>query len=473
MLKMVKQDKYYRWMVFGVTAVATFMATLDAGIVNVALPAIAQQLNVELSVVQWVVSAYLLGISSLLPLVGKVSDMYGRRKIYLTGMGVFVLGSFLCCISSTILYLVISRIIQSVGASMLMANALAIVSTVFQGPERGRAMGMNSTFVALGSLAGPSLGGILIGNYVWQSIFYINIPIGIIALLFGYMILPGDEKKEAKTFDYMGAGLFALSMISLLLVISHGQEWGWNSSFVYSFFLVAMVAFGLFFWCELHKEYPMIEMGLFKNESLLSGTISAMFAYMALFSNNILLPFYLDRVLHATPIQIGMVITPLPLFIAITAPISGYLSEKINPATLTATGLFITMGGLFYLASLNEYANVWHVIFSQVVVGLGNGLFQAPNNHSVLSSVSKEKVGLVGGINSLVRNVGMVSGVAVAVAVFENRSQQMLGLTTATGFGHTAAFISGYHAAMVVAACFAGIGAAISFSRRKYIQKWV
>ncbi|MBP2654592.1 MAG: drug resistance transporter, EmrB/QacA subfamily [Firmicutes bacterium] len=471
LLKMTEEDKHYRWMVFGVTALATFMATLDAGIVNVALPAIARQLNVELSVVQWVISAYLLGISGLLPLFGKVSDIYGRRKIYLTGMGVFVLGSFLCCVSPAIWYLIISRIIQSVGASMLMANALAIVSTVFQGPERGRAMGLNSTFVALGSLAGPSLGGILIGNFTWQSIFYINIPIGIIALLFGYMLLPGDEKKVANPFDYIGAVLFVLFMTSLLLVISHGQDWGWNSSLIYSLFLVAMVTLGLFLWCEIHIEYPMIEMGLFKNDSLLSGTISAMLAYMALFSNNILLPFYLERVLCATPMQIGMIITPLPLLIAITAPVSGYLSEKINPATLTATGLFIMMGGLVYLASLNDYANVWHVVFSQVVMGLGNGLFQAPNNYSVLSSVSKEKVGLVGGINSLVRNVGMVSGVAVAVAVFESRSQQMFGSTTTAGSEHLAAFISGYHAAIIVAACLAGIGAVISFNRRKYLQK--
>lgn len=470
MKKLIKQEKYYKWMILGVTSLGTFMATLDAGIVNVALPAIGAQLQVTLSLVQWVVSAYLLGISSFLPLFGKVSDLHGKRQIYLTGMGVFVAGSFLCCMAETIWSLVLARILQSIGAAMLMANALAIVSTAFPGTERGRAMGINSTFVALGSLAGPSLGGILIGHFVWQSIFYINIPIGLVTLLFGYMILPWEKSQGQKPFDYAGAVLFALAMTTLLLVISHGQEWGWRSPLTVGSLLVAIAAFWLFFRCEVRKEYPMIELSLFKNESLLSGTISAMLAYMALFANNILLPFYLDQVLQATPVQIGLVITPLPLCIALIAPVSGYLSEKTNPATMTATGLFVTMSGLFYLASLNEQAAIWQVIGSQVVIGIGNGLFQAPNNHSVLSAAPPGKVGLVGGINSLVRNVGMVSGVAVAVAVFENRSQQALGQVAAAG-GQFAGFLAGYHTAIAVAACLAGIGAAVSFKRRSYLQK--
>ncbi|MDF2565316.1 MAG: drug resistance transporter, EmrB/QacA subfamily [Massilibacillus sp.] len=472
MFEALKQTNYYRWLIFGVTALGTFMATLDASIVNVALPVISQKLGAELSVVQWVVSAYLLVISSLLPLFGKVGDMYGRRRVYLSGMVLFAIGSLICGMSNTIWMLVIARIVQAVGASMLMSNAPAIVSTTFPGKDRGRALGMNGTVVALGSLTGPSLGGILVGTLNWQSIFYINIPIAIAAVLFGYAILPADEQQTVKPFDYMGAVLFALAMTSLLLVVSHGQEWGWASPYVYSISLVAFIGFSAFFYHEIHVEYPMIELSLFKNWTLLSGNIAGMLSFMAMFSNNMLLPFYLHTILLLSPTQIGIAITPFPLLLAVTAPASGYLSEKMNPAILTTAGLSLTMGGLLYMSTLDASSTIWHVIISQAVMGIGNGLFQSPNNNSVLSSVPKSKVGLVSGINALVRNVGMVSGVAISVAVFENHKHQILSSIAQPDVSEQiAAFLSAYHASLIVAACFAGIGAMISFNRRGYLEK--
>lgn len=472
MFETLKQKNYHRWLIFCVTALGTFMATLDASIVNVALPVISQNLGAELSVVQWVVSAYLLTISSLLPLFGKVGDMYGRRRVYLFGMALFALGSFFCGMSNTIWSLVIARVIQAVGASMLMSNAPAIVSTTFPGKERGRALGMNGTVVALGSLTGPSLGGILVGTLNWQSIFYINIPIAILAVLFGYVILQTDEQQTVKPFDYMGAGVFALAMTSLLLVVSHGQEWGWDSPTVFSISLVAFVGFSIFFYHETHIEHPMIELALFNNWTLLSGNIAGMLSFIAMFSNNILLPFYLHTILSLAPTQIGLAITPFPLLMAVTAPVSGYLSEKVNPAILTTSGLSLTMCGLLYMSTLDANSTIWHVIISQAVMGIGSGMFQSPNNNSVLSSVPKSKVGLVSGINALVRNIGMVSGVAISVSVFENHKHQILSsIVEPSRAEQIAAFLSAYHTSIIVAACFAGVGAMISFNRRGYLKK--
>ncbi|MBP2631960.1 MAG: drug resistance transporter, EmrB/QacA subfamily [Firmicutes bacterium] len=472
MFETLKQKNYHRWLIFCVTALGTFMATLDASIVNVALPVISQNLGAELSVVQWVVSAYLLTISSLLPLFGKVGDMYGRRRVYLFGMALFALGSFFCGMSNTIWSLVIARILQAVGASMLMSNAPAIVSTTFPGQDRGRALGMNGTVVALGSLTGPSLGGILVGTLNWQSIFYINIPIAILAVLFGYVILPADEQQTVTPFDYMGAALFALSMTSLLLVVSHGQEWGWDSPIVYGISFVALVGFSIFFYHEIHVEHPMIELALFKNWTLLSGNIAGMLSFIAMFSNNILLPFYLHTILSLAPTQIGLAITPFPLLMAVTAPVSGYLSERVNPAILTTSGLSLTMCGLLYMSALDANSTIWHVIISQAVMGIGSGMFQSPNNNSVLSSVPKSKVGLVSGINALVRNIGMVSGVAISVSVFENHKHQILSsIVEPSSAEQIAAFLSAYHTSIIVAACFAGVGAMISFNRRGYLKK--
>lgn len=468
----IRNNKYNRWLIFSVTALGTVMATLDASIVNVALPVIAQTLGIDLPMVQWVVSAYLLTISSLLPLFGKLGDMYGRRKIYLAGLLVFVLGSLFCAISLQIWVLILSRVIQGVGAAMLMANSPAILSVTFSGKERGRALGMNGTVVALGSMTGPSLGGLLVGVLNWQVIFYINIPIGIMAAILGYLILPREEQQKSASFDYFGAVLFALSMTGILLVLSHGQEWGWSSPATKAIFISSFIAFCFFIWREMRVDNPMIEISMFKNWPLLSGNIAGLFSFMAVFSNNIMLPFYLHNILSLSPTQIGIAITPFPLLLAVTAPISGFLSEKINPAILTTSGLVVTGIGLSYLAMLSTNASIWHVMLGQGIMGIGNGMFQSPNNNSILSSVDKEKVGLVSGMNALVRNVGMVSGVAMAVSVFETRKQYLAsGLDVGDIAGQTASFLGAYQTTLLVAAFLAGLGALISLGRKRSLEQ--
>lgn len=461
---------YYRWLIFSVTVMGTFMAVLDSSIVNVALPLIAASFGVELTAVQWVVTAYLLVISSLLPLFGKIGDLYGRRKVYLLGFVIFTIGSLLCSLSNSIWFLVASRVLQAVGASMLMSNSPAIVSVTFPGKERGRVLGMNGTVVALASMAGPSLGGILVGLFNWQWIFYINLPIGIFAYLLGYYILPVEEKHSSGTFDFKGAALFAIGMTGLLVVLSEGQEWGWGSLAIFVTAIVSIVILSTFIWHEGRVLHPMIDLTLFKRWPFLAGNVSGLLSFMAMFTNNMLMPFYLHSVLLLTPTQIGLAITPFPLLMAFAAPVSGYLSEKVSPVILTSGGLGILMSGLLYLATLDAQSTVWQVVIGQGIMGIGNGMFQSPNNNSVLSSVPASKVGLASGISALMRNVGMVSGTAVAVSVFESKRQQELAnVTNLSNDAYMSAFLSAYHVALIIGACFAGIGLLISLSRKGHV----
>jgi len=467
MRERLRQLPYYRWLIFGVTVLGTFMSVLDASIVNVALPVIAINLGVELVAVQWVVSAYLLVVTILLPLFGKAGDMYGRRKIFMLGFIIFTLGSLLCSISITIWLLVGARVVQAIGASMLMANSPAIVSITFPGKERGRALGMIGTVVAIASMSGPSLGGILVGIFNWQSIFYINLPIGLVAYLLGYLILPIEEKHQQGSFDFLGALLFAVGMTGFLLVLINGQEWGWGSNIVKVLSIMTIVLLSIFIWHEGQVKHPMIDLSLFKRWPFLAGNISGLLSFMAMFSNNMLLPFYLHSILLLSPTEIGLAITPFPLLMAVTAPVSGYLSERISPVVLTSSGLTIMMGGLLYLSTLDAQSVIWHVVLGQAVMGFGNGMFQSPNNNSVLSSVPNDKVGLASGMSALMRNVGMVSGIAVAVSVFESKRQQELaGLFLPDQAAYIGAFLSAYHTALVFGACFAGLGALISLSRK-------
>lgn len=466
MQERVRQLTYYRWLIFSVAVMGTFMAVVDSSIVNVALPVIAESLGVELAGVQWVVSAYLLVITIFLPLFGKIGDLYGRRRIFLVGFIIFTIGSLLCGISYGIWSLVGSRIVQAVGASMLMANAQAIVGAAFPGKERGRALGMIGSVVALASMVGPSLGGILVGAFNWQSIFYINLPIGLAAYIMGHFILPIEEDYQSVPFDVLGAVLFALGMTGLLILLLKGQEWGWGSYLVTGTGSITIVLLGSFIWYEGRIKHPMIELSLFRYWPFFAGNAAGLLSFMALFSNVILLPFYLHSVLLFSPAEIGLAITPFPLLMAVVAPLSGYLSERINPALLASAGLGITMAGLFYLSMLDAQSVIWHVVIGQGIMGLGHGMFQSPNNNSVLSSVSKEKMGLASGMIALMRNVGMVSGTAVTVSVFEWTRQLELSRTALFDEGAAInAFLAGYHDALLIGACFAGLGALVSLSR--------
>lgn len=462
---------YYRWLVFGVAVTGTFMATLDSSIVNVALPVVAASLGAQLTTVQWVVSAYLLTISSLLPLFGRAGDMLGRRKVFTAGFLIFTLGSALCGLAFSIQLLIAARVLQAVGAAMIMANSQALVAGAFPGRNRGRALGMVGTVVALGSMAGPSLGGLLVGSLGWSAIFFINLPIGIIAFILGQFVLKDDDSRREERFDFFGAFLFAVGMLSLLLLLSEGHTWGWRSQTSMIAAAISIVSLGWFIGYEQRISQPMIDLSLFRHRPFLAGNLAGLFSFMAMFCNNLLLPFYLTDILSLTPTQTGLLITPFPLLLAVVAPLSGYLSEKVSFKRLTVSGLTLTISALLYLSAIDAATPLWQIALCQAILGIGNGLFQSPNNNSVLSSVAPNQLGIAAGLNALVRNIGMVSGIAAAVSIFEGRRLNLLeNLPEPTPDQLAAAFLSGYHAALLAGACFAAIAAIISLNRHSHVK---
>lgn len=465
------QLSYYPWLIFAVTATGTFMSTLDASIVNVALPVIAKNLSADLHTVQWVVLAYLLTISSLLPLFGRIGDMIGRKTVYTGGFVIFSGGSFLCGAAGSIGLLIAARILQAVGASMLMSIAPAIIASTFPGSTRGRALGMVGSVVALGSMTGPGVGGILVGFFGWQSIFYVNVPIGIVGYILGRILLPGGEQHRNERFDFIGALLFALGVFSLMLVISQGHEWGWSSMPVLAAAGVALSSLGIFGWWEKKTPQPMLDLSMFHNWPYLAGNAAGFCSFLTLSANAVLLPFYLHTVLHLSSMQMGFLLMSFPVVLIFIAPISGYLSEKVNMVVLTSGGLTLTAVGLYHMASLNSESSMLQVIAGQAVLGLGNGMFQSPNNNSVLLSVAPAKLGLAGGINALVRNLGMISGTAIAISIFEGyRYRTLQGISFPSAVQQTEAFLSGYHAALTAAIIFACIGILISLNRKGYAK---
>ena len=466
MLETIKNSPNYRWYVLATVAVGTFMATLDSSIVNVALPTISGQLNSNLSTLQWVVTAYLLTITSLLPVFGRLADLVGRKKVFALGFLVFILGSALCGLAQNIWFLVATRVFQAVGAAMLMSNSAAIITSIFPPKERGKALGLTGTVVALGSLTGPALGGILIGLAGWRSIFYINVPIGLIGFAAVLLILPMDiPSKEKESFDFIGALTFTFGMILVLLGITNGEDWGWSSLPVLLSLVLGTALLVLFVLTERKVKHPMINLSLFRNRPFLIGNLSGGLSFVAMFANTMILPFYLQGVLNYKPTQVGMILMVFPVVMAIVAPISGHASDKFGPMVLTTSGLVITGLGLFYFSTLSATASFYQILPGSMLMGLGAGMFQSPNNSSVMSSVPPQKLGIAGGINSLVRNLGMVTGIAWSVALFE-----AMGGVTMPKPGQINAFMSAYHAVMLVGMAIALVAAVISFNRKSYAK---
>ncbi len=346
---------------------------------------------------------------------------------------------------------------------MLMANGPAIIMAAFPGSTRGRALGLLGLTVGLGSLTGPGLGGVLIQAFGWPSVFYVNLPLGLLGLTLAQRFLPRQERLSDETLDVTGAVLFACGMVGFLLAMSHGHDWGWSSPPILCGIGAAALAFPTFYAWERRCEHPMLDFSLFRIWPFLSGNIVAFLSFLGMFTNAILLPFYLQGQLRLTPFSMGLVLSSLPLSMAFSAPVSGYLSERVNFATLTSIGLGIMSCGLLWLSLLGGAAPLWRAYAGQVILGLGAGVFMSPNTTRVLSSAPQDKVGLVGGILALVRNVGMVTGIAVAISMFEG----FRGFALGRGLAPDSAFMSGFRAALTTGAVVCAAAATLSLARRR------
>lgn len=405
------------------------MAVLDGSIANVGLPTISEALHVPLHIVQWVVTAYLLTICAMLPLVGNLADRWGRGRLYNAGFLIFAAGSATCGLSRTIAMLIAARILQAIGASLLMANSQALVVTTFPPNQRGRAFGITGTMVSLGALAGPSIGGLLIGFFGWPSIFWVNVPIGIVGFILGLFLLPRGKGEAARGhFDYAGSVLFILGITTLLYTISNGETWGWSSAQTLVGLIAAVVILAGFGFRERGATHPIIDFTLYRNRVFTAASFAAMLSFISLFCTNTMIPFYMEDILHATPQVTGTAMMAYPLTMAVVAPLSGWLSDKIGPYVLTTGGLVLNAVGFISLTFLSTHTSVWTVAMHLAIFGIGQGMFQSPNNASVMSSAPRSKTGLVGGLNALVRNIGMVLGISLSVSLFSIRLHALTGI---------------------------------------------
>ena len=454
-------DPKYKWKAMLTVSIAIFMATLDGSIVNIALPTLTRLFDTDIPTVSWVILSYLLTITTLLLTLGRLSDMYGRKKVFAAGLLVFSFGSGLCSLSTTVGQLIAFRIVQGIGAAMIMATSTAIVTYAFPHTERGKAMGIIGAVVSIGSMAGPALGGFLIELIGWQSIFYINIPIGIFAAAYSWKVLESEEVHKGQKFDIPGAFFMFISVTSLMLAITQGQGMGWNSPLIIGLFSIFGISLMMFLYIENKATQPMVELHLFRNRPFSASNTSSFLSFVAMFVIILMMPYYLEEVLNYSTIHVGMTLIAVPLVMAVVAPVSGWLSDKTNSFMLSSLGMVITSIALYMLGILDQNSTQLDIVIGLGLVGLGMGLFQSPNNSIVMGSVQVNRLGIAGSLLAIMRNLGMVTGIAISSAVFTRG----VDLQEALGASHIPAFLAGYHDAFMVAVAVCVLGVLTSLVR--------
>lgn len=406
-----------RWWILVSVALFTFMSTLDGSIVNIALPTMSKDIGVPMNQAEWVVSIYLMVVCSCLLLFGKIGDSFGKIKVYRVGTIIFTLGSLLCGFNHSLAFLLFGRVVQAVGASMTMATNSGIITEVFPLNERGRALGSIGAFVSLGSIAGPGLGGLILSQLPWSYIFWINVPVGLITIIVGNHFLPKDITMSGKKIDWLGFMTFAVTIMSFFGAVFIGQEIGYLTAIPFILFVVAMIALFSFVKIEKNRENPLIVFGIFKNKMFTISLITAVLIFSSNFFINVVLPFYLQNARGLSASFAGLLMMVFPGLMIVGSPLSGYLTDKVGPKVLILTGLtLLSLAQLMY-NFMNQTTALWFFIITTALMGLGNSLFQSPNNTMIMSSVTKENLGVAGSLNSFARNLGMVIGVSLSTTI--------------------------------------------------------
>ncbi|WP_234124704.1 MFS transporter [Clostridium hydrogenum] len=419
-MTLVDQNKSHgKWTILLVVVLMSFMACVDSSIVNVALPTMAKKLSVSMAEIEWVVASYVMVICASLLIFGRLGDIKGKSQIFKIGTIVFTLASLMCGLSSSLTMLVIFRIIQGIGAGAYMANNQGIITQIFPQKERGKALGILVSAVALGNMIGAPAGGLIISVLNWNYIFLVNVPIGIVAFIAGLRVLPKGKNIDEK-FDVKGAILYSIAVMLLFGSLIGEQQLGYKNPVIIISFVLAVFCLIIFIVVQKNMKLPLLQLEIFKNGLFSLSLFCAFISFVCLSASIIIIPFYLQDTLKMSSSAAGVFMMVQPLILAAISPISGNLADKMGSEIQTFIGLIFMSGGFLFMALLNENSNLIKVVLCVVLIALGQGIFQPANNSLIMSTVPKSKLGIAGSVNSLVRNLGQMVGITLATTILYN-----------------------------------------------------
>ena len=467
---MSKNRTYGKWSILFTVLIMTFMVTLDGSIVNVALPVMSGELNASMGDIEWVASIYLVVTCATILIFGRLGDMIGKVRIFQIGVILFTIGSLLCSISGTLPLLIGARVVQGLGSAAALANNQGIITESFPPDERGKALGFVSTFVALGSMTGPTLGGMILTVLPWTYIFLINIPVGVLSFLIGLRTLPNKKPAKPGRLDAKGSVLLLLSI--LLLFGSFTLLQNCVSLPIIIGIIAGAVFLALFIMVEKRMDDPLVPIGIFKNKMFSLNLFTMLTAFIAIGANNIIMPFYLQDARQFSPGMAGLLMTVIPLITAVMGPISGTMSDHIGSELPTMIGLIFTTVGLALMTMLGIDTTIAVIILFLAVIAVGSALFQSPNNSLVMGSVSRDELGLVGSLAGLVRNMGMSVGITAGTSLLYSRMSDMAGYRVTNYIpGQPDVFLYGLRSVYIMLAVVVFVGALLTIIRFVYARK--
>jgi len=462
----------YKWLALLTVSIGTFMGTLDASIVIIALPRLTEVFDTEPSVVLWVTVAYLLASVSLMLTIGKLGDIFGKKRVFVTGFALFTLGLTLCALSQGVIQLILARIVQAIGMAMVVALGNAIVTAAFPKNERGKALGILGGVVSAGLLSGPVIGGLLLDVLDWQSLFYLRIPVGVIGFFMSWWLLrePPGEPSVGR-FDWAGAATLFGGLCCLLLFFNLGGTMGFAAPPVLTLAAGAVTLLVSFVVIERRAVVPILDLPLFRSPLFARGLGSMGAMFLATAAYTFLMPFYLLQGVGLETSQAGLMLATMPATTLIVGPVAGWLSDRIGSRLLCTVGAAVIGGGILLLSQLDTASTTLAIVLRLAIVGFGLGLFSAPNNSSIMGAVPQAHLGTASAMIATTRQIGMSSGMAIAGAVFAARqvyhSTQLATENLAPATLDRLSLVNSYQDSLALAAVFCGIAVVVSWLRGK------
>jgi EmrB/QacA subfamily drug resistance transporter len=402
-----------------VVGLGTLLGAMAGSMVNLALPSIGRELDISIESSHWVVQAFLLVNAVLLLPAGRLGDLLGHGRVYLIGFALFGVTSFACGLAGSFPVLVAARILQGIGAAMLIAVAPALLTTSFPPQKRGRALGVMSTATYLGLTISPPLTGLIISALDWRWTFYLMAPASVLICGLGLVCLPRGTRAERVRFDWSGAAALMAGLPLALLFLSRARSWGLANPLSLGTGLAGLAGLALFVVLQRRAAAPLLDLNLFRSRVFTWSVLSAVFNYMALFTAVLLMPFYLEEGLDLPPARVGLVLVAQPLAMALSASPSGWLSDRIGTRGLAFAGMIVVAIGLAGMATLGPQSSIWLAAAWLGLVGLGTGIFISPNSSALMGAAPRARQGTAGSVMAESRTMGMLLGVAASTAVFE------------------------------------------------------
>lgn len=449
-----------RWLVLAVASLGMYVVSLDTT-VNVALPAMTAALDAPIATLQWIIIAFVLTNTGLVLGLGRLADLVGRRRVWIGGLFVLAAAHVACGLAGSVWQLVPGRMLQAAGAAMVLACGAALVTAVFPARQRGRALGLMAMGTAAGSASGPLIGGVLVEAFGWQAVFLGRAPLALLAALISLVALPRvDGPPRRERFDLIGAVLLGWAMVSLLLGLNRGPAWGWDAGRTLSLFVLSLIGLLLFIRHERAFTPPIIDLTLFQNRGFAIANTCGFLSSLAMFGVWLLLPYFLVEARGEEPLRAGWYLACVPAASAVTAPAGGWLADRLGARLPSLLGLSLECAGLLLIARIDGGSPTLVIVLSLLVLGVGLGIFQAPNQSVLMGSMPASALGVGGGMLSMMRTLGVVTGVALLGAVYAAQSP-------AVAPGESAAFsVSAFRAAFLFAAAVAALALLINAAGR-------